>query len=81
MREWKRRSAVALDDTARATADAKVRGRAGVGSGLDGPQCRDGRMAGGEGAVCGVAIFGEPEAPVYRVRWAPRGEMYAIERL
>ena len=27
------------------------------------------------------AIFGEPEAPVYRVRWAPRGEMYAIERL
>lgn len=25
MREWKRRSAVALDDTARATADAKVR--------------------------------------------------------
>lgn len=27
------------------------------------------------------AIFGEPEAPVYRVRWAPRGEMCAIERL
>ena len=27
------------------------------------------------------AIFGESEAPVYRVRWAPRGEMYAIERL
>jgi len=27
------------------------------------------------------AIFGESEAPVYRVRWAPRGEMCAIERL